>query len=153
MKRLNILLVFLLLIVIALFAVACKNISVEENGKTIENEDPRNQIYISAVSAGYQGTYEEWLESIKGDAIELKVADGYIQMKYKNESTWTNLLQLDTLKGQNGVASNAQLQVANGYIQWKLEQDENWTNLVALSALTGEKGSQIELNVANGYIN
>ncbi len=153
MKRLNILLVFLLLIVIALLAVACKNISIEENGKTIENEDPRNQIYISAVSAGYQGTYEEWLESIKGDAIELKVADGYIQMKYKNESTWTNLLPLDTLKGQNGVASNAQLQVANGYIQWKLEQDENWTNLVALSALTGEKGSQIELNVANGYIN
>ena len=153
MKRINLLFVVILLVAIALVAVACKDVKIEENTTPVENVDPRNQIYLSAVSAGYQGTYEEWLNSIKGDAIELKVADGYIQMKYKQETAWTNLLQLETLKGQNGVASNAQLQVANGYIQWKLEQDENWTNLIALSALTGEKGSQIELNVANGYLN
>ena len=153
MKRINLLFVVILLVAIALVAVACKDVKIEENTTPVENVDPRNQIYLSAVSAGYQGTYEEWLNSIKGDAIELKVADGYIQMKYKQETAWTNLLQLETLKGQNGVASNAQLQVANGYIQWKLETDEEWTNLIALSALTGEKGSQIELNVANGYLN
>ena len=155
MKRINILLAILLLIAIAVLAVACTtNNTVEDNNNTsTQNNDPRNQIYLSAVSAGFEGTYEEWLNSIKGDSIELKVADGYIQMKYKNDSSWTNLLQLDTLKGQNGVSSNTQMQVANGYIQWKNDLDNQWTNLVAISDLTGEKGSQIELNVANGYIN
>ena len=88
---------FILLVAIALVAVACKDVKIEENTTPVENVDPRNQIYLSAVSAGYQGTYEEWLNSIKGDAIELKVADGYIQMKYKQETAWTNLLQLETL--------------------------------------------------------
>ena len=123
------------------------------------NDDPRYQIYLKAKDAGYEGTYEEWLASIKGDEVELRVADNYIQMKYKKETTWTNLISLDILKGRqgengvDGVSVKSQLQVNDGYIQFKNENETTWTNLIAISDLTGDKGEKLELNVNNGYIN
>ena len=42
--------------------------------------DVRYQIYLSAVSAGYDGNYEKWLESIKGDSIQLKVENNYVEL-------------------------------------------------------------------------
>ena len=37
-----------------------------------------------AVNSGYEGTYEEWLESIKGASIVLQINDGYIQITSQN---------------------------------------------------------------------
>lgn len=34
----------------------------------------------------YKGTYEEWLESIKGDTVVLSVIDDEIKWKYKEEA-------------------------------------------------------------------
>ncbi|MCR5307942.1 MAG: DUF6273 domain-containing protein [bacterium] len=123
------------------------------------NDDPRYQIYLKAKDAGYEGTYEEWLSSIRGDEVELRVADNYIQMKYKKDTTWTNLISLDLLKGSKGENGNdgltikSQLQVNDGYIQFKNDNETTWTNLIAISDLTGDKGDKLELNVNNGYIN
>ena len=120
------------------------------------NDDPRYQIYLKAKDAGYSGTYQEWLDSIRGDEVELRVADNYIQMKYKTSSLWGNLLSLDELKGsdgKDGVSIKSQLQVSDGYIQFKNENETTWTNLIALTDLTGDKGEKLELNVNNGFIN
>ena len=133
------------------------NLNKKPSNKT--NDDPRYQIYLKAKDAGYEGTYEEWLSSIRGDEVELRVADNYIQMKYKKETTWANLISLDALKGKQGesgtagVSVKSQLQVNDGYIQFKNENETTWTNLIALTDLTGDKGEKLELNVNNGYIN
>ena len=44
------------------------------NTKNSENIDQNEYIYNLAISSGYAGTYEEWLESIKGDYIELSLS-------------------------------------------------------------------------------
>ena len=50
------------------------------------NDDPtvdnKYKIYLLAQSSGFNGTYEEWLASIKGDSISLKVIDGKLKWKY-----------------------------------------------------------------------
>ena len=127
-----------------------------KNNKNNTNDDPRYIIYLKAVDAGYNGSYEDWLLSIRGDEVELRVADNYIQMKYKQSSQWNNLISLDALKGSNGkdgVSIKSQLQVSDGYIQYKSENETIWNNLIAISDLTGDKGEKLELNVDNGFIN
>lgn len=43
------------------------NVPSQESGETEINEnDPKYQIYLKAKEAGYDGTYEEWLNSIRG---------------------------------------------------------------------------------------
>jgi len=130
-----------------------------KNKKNNTNDDPRYKIYLKAVDAGYEGTYEDWLLSIRGDEVELRVADNYIQMKYKQSTIWSNLISLDSLKGPKGDTGNdglsikSQLQVSDGYIQYKNENETTWANLIAISDLTGAKGDKLELNIDNGYIN
>ena len=130
-----------------------------KNKKNNANDDPRYKIYLKAVDAGYDGTYEDWLLSIRGDEVELRVADNYIQMKYRQSTLWSNLISLDLLKGSKGDSGNdgvsikSQLQVSNGYIQYKNENETTWSNLIAISDLTGAKGEKLELNIDNGYIN
>lgn len=63
-----------------------------------------NQIYELAKAQGYEGTYEEWLDSLKGDQIELRISqDGkYIQWRYSSSSSWQNLIPLSDISGENG---------------------------------------------------
>ena len=79
-----------------------KNKSNKNNNESIVEDDIKYNIYLKAVDAGYTGTYDEWLNSIKGDEVELRVSDGYVQMKYKKETNWANIISLDSLKGNNG---------------------------------------------------
>ena len=62
----------------------------------------KEEIYLLAVESGYSGTYEEWLNSIKGDSIALRVNDGYIQWKYSSSSSWTNLISIQAITGAQG---------------------------------------------------
>jgi len=61
-----------------------------------------------AVENGETNSYEDWLASIKGekgntgDNIELRVSGGYIQWKATSDTTWQNLLSLNSLKGDKG---------------------------------------------------
>lgn len=65
MKRTNSL--FLLPFLIFSLALAgCGDISISNSEPGILETDARYQIYIKAQAAGYEGTYEEWLASIKG---------------------------------------------------------------------------------------
>ena len=94
-------------------------------------DDPKYQIYLLAKESGYNGTYEEWLESIKGDQIELRVNNNNIEWKYSNESSWTILTSLSNLKGENGETP-------------KIGYNGNWwigNNDTGISA-TGPKGAE-----------
>ncbi len=116
------------------------------------------EIYLLAKQSGYSGSYEEWLESIKGDVIELQVANGYVQWKYKTASEWINLLKIADLVGASGNdgkdGKSVELRQNEGYIEWRYvgESDDSWTKLLALKDLTGSDGKSIELRQNEGAI-
>lgn len=129
-------------------------------------------IYQLAVQASaFTGTYEEWLETVRGPqgipgidgrTTQLRVNGTSLQWKYIDETVWIDLFDLGTLKGQDGkAAANIDLRVSDGYIQWQHEGDTSWTNLIDLLTITGatganglngEDGREIIFQVADGYI-
>lgn len=100
--------------------VGCKN-------KDDELIELHKEIYQLAVEVGYEGTYEEWIESTKGTQyeagedeknIEITVNDGYIKWRYDGNIIWNNLLSLESLIGnyesdENGI----ELYVSSTHIQ------------------------------------
>ncbi len=50
--------------------------------------------YDIAVLEGFSGTEEEWLETLKGERIELRNNNGILQWKYESESEWIDLIDL-----------------------------------------------------------
>ena len=52
--------------------------------------------YEIAVIEGYEGTEEEWLESLKGAKLEIRNNNGVLEYKYENDSAWTELIDLKT---------------------------------------------------------
>ena len=77
-----------------------------DKGNTNNTYDPVSQmteIYLSAVEKGYNGTYDEWLNKLKGDQIEIRSYSGYIQWKYTNSSMWTNLVPLSEIMGKDSI--------------------------------------------------
>ena len=57
----------------------------------------------------------------------MQVTDGYIQWKNENDSTWTNLIALNLLKGENG--KEVEFRTNDGYVQWKYTTSSEWINL------------------------
>ena len=65
-------------------------------GKEISTEG-QYQIYKLAQESGYSGTYEEWLESIKGEngtPVELVVERGMLYWRYRGDSKLQPLFDL-----------------------------------------------------------
>ena len=67
-----------------------------------EDTTEQYKIYLLAQNSGYTGTYEEWLESIRGDRIVIKVEDNKIMWKYSQEENYTTLFDLSIIKGETG---------------------------------------------------
>ena len=100
-------------------------------------------------------TYEEWLESIKGEKgdqgepgndgreVTFKVTSNYIQWSYDSVE-WFNLISINLLigpKGDDGVdARQVEFRVNNQNLQWKYVDIITWTTLFNISALNGEDG-------------
>jgi hypothetical protein len=141
-------------------------VSCTSDSNESENNEQIYAIYQLAVSnADFDGTYEEWLESVKGPVgeqgeagreVSLQVSDGYIQWQYLGESDWINLIDLITLTGSNGAdgidGRDVLFQVADGFIQWKYTDSLIWTDLVALEIISGSNGNEVMFQVNNGYI-
>jgi len=53
--------------------------------------------YGLAVKAGYQGTEEEWIESLHGRGLELKNENNLVQWRYDNEDVWHDLLDVQEI--------------------------------------------------------
>ena len=98
--------------------------------KNKETTDQKEIIYNLAVESGYTGTYEEWLESIKGDYIELSVTNTHIVWKYSNESAWRDLIELSKLSGED---KTVEFRVNEGYLEWKYTTDTVWTKLYEIN--------------------
>jgi len=127
----------------------------------VNQDDEIYSIYLLAKDSGYSGTYEEWLDSIRGDVIELQINSGYVQWKYKNDNKWINLIDLNSLTGAQGAAGkdgkSMEMRVADSFIQWKyLDEAENsWRNLLSISAFTGaagKDGKSTEMRISDGFI-
>jgi multiple sugar transport system substrate-binding protein len=119
-----------------------------------ETTDQKEAIYKLALESGYTGTYEEWLESIKGDYIELSVTSTHIVWKYASESVWRNLIELSKLSGLQGAAGSngadgkdgvdgktPEFRVNAGYLEWKYTTDTNWTKLYEITTNNSDNTS------------
>ncbi len=139
--------------------------NVSSNADTTDNTENTNDkmysIYLSAKDSGYTETYEDWLNSIRGDVIELRIDSNFIQWKYKKENNWNNLIGLDSLVGATGKdgvdGKTTELRVSDGFIQWKYLEENNssWRNLVSISSLTGatgKDGKSIEMKISETFI-
>lgn len=154
MKRVSI---CALIIVLALALTACSNQKSERNNDIFE-------IYnLAVVNAAYEGTYEEWLEEVRGPAgvpgedgreVELSVSSTHILWRYEGDENWLDLITLTSLigpqgeqglRGSDGIAGSDGMQLeirySEDYIQWKYEDGESWDNLIAISLITGSNGS------------
>lgn len=75
--------------------------------------------YALAINAGYEGTLEEWLESLRGDKTELRYRDGVIQWRWRPadeaqeaEDNWMKLIAIDELLGETIAADLQAAQTA-----------------------------------------
>src|SRR5690606_13140285 len=63
---------------------------------------------LATTQSEFNGTYEEWLESIRGPQgedgrkISLRLANGNIQWQYEGDINWTNLVSISYLIGDKG---------------------------------------------------
>ena len=77
-------------------------------------------LFVLASQSGYEGTYEQWLESIKGDAIVLNFIDGKIMWKYTldDDNSWMVLINLEDYVGndKNIINLKASIETTNGVI-------------------------------------
>ena len=137
-----------------------------ESQNNNDQVDKKYQIYLLAQTSGFTGTYEEWLESIKGDSVVITVSDGKLKWKYRNESDYKELLDLSTLKGKDGSLSiltigdngnwfidgedtlvKARATDGNGIVSIT---KKGTVGLVDTYTITFTDGSETEFNITNG---
>lgn len=97
-----------------------------------------------------------------GREVELKNDGATIQWRYAGEddSAWRDLVALDVITGADGTdgedGREVELQVDYNsvFIQWRYTtgSDTGWKNLLPLSSITGADGKEVQLQVADGYI-
>lgn len=105
-------------------------------------------LYNLGVESGeITGTYEEWLDSIRGEQglpgedgreVELRVEGTLFQWRYVGDTDWITLVDLTILAGADG--QQVEFQVANGYVQWRLVGSTLWNNLFDMSLIQGTDG-------------
>ena len=130
----------------SIFLFACANNT--NNANTPIVTDKQYEIYEAAKESGYTGTYEEWLDSIKGDEIELSTNATHIVWRYVGESKWKELIKIETLQGSNGTNGKSAYEIAVelGYKGSK----EEWLN--SLIGNDGADGREIELSTNATHI-
>ncbi|MDD4078017.1 MAG: InlB B-repeat-containing protein, partial [Bacilli bacterium] len=138
------------------------------NKKESELDKKRNEMYQMALSDGYEGTYEEWLQFIKGEQgspgkdgrdIELIVEEGMIKWRHIGDAEWHVLIYVEELIGLQGEPGldgrEIVFQINEGFIQWQYEEESTWNNLMELSSIVGPKGEpgkEVVFQVNDGFI-
>ena len=100
---------FAILIIALLFVTGCEYLSDFMNGgndnpggSETQDFDSLDTIYQLAVKSGYTGSYDSWIQSLKGDAIELRVNGTMIQWHYSLSNDWFDLIDKGELMGAAG---------------------------------------------------
>ncbi|MCK9310274.1 MAG: InlB B-repeat-containing protein [Candidatus Cloacimonetes bacterium] len=107
-------------------------ISTSQTSSEPTYEGVQYDIYLLALNSGYDGTYEEWLASIRGEdgqSIELRLDEesGWMQWKYANEddNSWRNLIEIEALIGPQGPKGDTGSTGTNG-ITPHIGENGNW---------------------------
>lgn len=94
-----------------------------------------------------------------GREVELQVDydSEFIQWRYTtgSDTGWKNLLPLSVLEGEDGEdGREVELKNDGDSILWRYEGegDDAWQTLLPLSSITGADGKEVQLQVADGYI-
>ncbi len=157
------------LLFLGFFLSGCNLFREEEIEEPDELTMQLQAIYDKAVAAeAFDGTYEEWLESVRGPEglpgedgreIVLRIAEGHIQWQYADDADWTDLIGLVSLIGPKGDdGSEILLRVTDTHIQWQYDDEDIWHDLVGLDILTGprgeagEDGREVAFRIAEGHI-
>jgi hypothetical protein len=113
------------------------------SSSTTNNElSEQEKIYELAVNSGYTGTYEEWLNSIKGKSVELSVQEGVICWRHQGDTDWKILISVSSLKGEDGLnGKEIELNVSPTHIQWRYVGESTFKDLISLELLKGKDGS------------
>lgn len=98
--------------------------------------------YDLAVLAGYEGTEEEWLESLQGERMEMRNNNGILEYRYSSDETWNTLVDLNAIIGDyemlinrpqiDGIVLSGNRDLSDSY----LRNDEAISNLEIEELLT-----------------
>ena len=125
-----------------LFQGGSSSSSIISSSSTNNELTEQEKIYELAVNSGYTGTYEEWLESIKGKSVELSVQDGVICWRHQGDTEWKILISVSSLKGEDGLnGKEIELNVSPTHIQWRYVGESTIKDLFSLDLLKGKDGS------------
>lgn len=161
--------------VLSFFLFSCDNfmpvtsINLEEVTSVDETdiESELRMIYQLALeSSEFTGTYEEWLESVRGPrgedgkSIIIRLDDNILQWQYQGDEEWIDLLDLSTLEGEDGVSPTIEINddgywVINGQVTSILAGIEDGSQYVTVTFnLDGgllPNDGQENLSVERGY--
>ena len=137
-----------------------REVELKNDGATIqwryagEDDSAWRDLVALDVITGADGTDGE-----DGREVELQVDydSEFIQWRYTtgSDTGWKNLLPLSVLEGEDGEdGREVELKNDGDSILWRYEGegDDAWQTLVALSSITGADGKEVQLQVADGYI-
>ena len=113
--------------------------STSDISNTTEENDKKYKIFLLAKQSGFEGTYEEWLDSIKGDFVQMRVSNTDLEWKYSKDTNWTKLITLTDLVVQKE-AKEIEISTSTTHIVWRYKDENEWNNLIELSSLVGNDG-------------
>ena len=139
--------IIIMVLVLSYFLVGCQLFNPNRN-------EPQYKIYEMAKEVGFEGTYEEWLQTIRGiDGTSIKK----VELDKDNNLIITlsngEVINVGNVKGDKG--DEIELSVIDGYIKWHYKGSNEWYNLIEVNTLIGEKGDkgdEVEISVIEGYI-
>ena len=121
--------------------------------KETENHenDEKYKIFLLAKQSGFDGTYEEWLDSIKGDFVQMRVSNTDLEWKYSKDTNWTKLITLTDLVTAKE-AKEIEISTSATHITWRYVGENGWKNLVEIATLHGNDGdSAYDIAVKAGF--
>lgn len=117
------------------------------------NDSAQKRIYDLAVLSGYNDTYNQWVDAIKANEIELTIIENAIQWKYTTFLTWTKLLNLDDLKELiDETNENFEFRVLNGNLEYRYTDSsiDDWKILALMCSTSINDTVTITFNPENG---
>lgn len=90
-------------ILVPLFIFIFFTLSNDFENNTLSTDEKKYQIFELATQSGFDGDYEDWLLSVSGDEIELRIYGSVVQWKYKESDKWTTLYDMVDYSGKDGV--------------------------------------------------
>lgn len=121
---------------------------------------PGPSAFEQAVEEGFEGTFEEWIDTLRGEDGEdgspgLSAYEIALQQGFEGtEEEWLDFLRGEP--GEDGIdGEEVELRSDGTHIQWKYADEVMWNNLVPLEDLRGPAGNdgrEVELQVSETHI-